>query len=135
MKKLALAALLGLFFGIIKDQKATAGCPYCAGGSRQNGTNPCLKSCLKLPPIGCPFQFCGACGHFGCKSYVPGPWYLYWPYEGIAQTAEWNSPWGWCYEYHFQTPAPTGYPNWPPMMNPGFTNWVGTSGGQKETDR
>jgi len=54
---------------------------------------------------------CCGCNLFGCNSRVPGPWYLYWPYNGRTQEiAGYGPAWpgGWNYEMHFQTPSPWG---------------------------
>jgi hypothetical protein len=52
-------------------------------------------------PCGCgPCGDCAApCGAGPCHCF---PWYLYWPYEA-----------------HFQVPAPTKFPFWPPPMTAG----------------
>jgi hypothetical protein len=46
-----------------------------------------------------------------CAGIVPGPWYLYWPYDGSCRMTSPISSFHWEYECHFQTPAPV-YPYW-----------------------
>jgi hypothetical protein len=46
-----------------------------------------------------------------CHGIVPGPWYLYWPYDGSGGMTSPVSSNHWHYENHFQTPAPI-YPYW-----------------------
>lgn len=63
----------------------------------------------------CAFGPCGgAC--------VPGPWYTYWPCEGMTNlTSAYATP-NWTYRDHFQTPVPLGGGIWhtPQMHTPGF---------------
>jgi hypothetical protein len=78
------------------------------GGCGQGGCGygGCGNGACNRPPCGC----C-ACGLFGCDQRVPGPWYLYWPYDGRTQQIAgygfaWPVPWN--YEMHFQYPSPWG---------------------------
>ena len=66
---------------------------------------------------GCGCLPCGLCSLAGCNTKVPGPWYLYWPYDGQRLTLNGYGPaWpgGWNYEWHWQTASPWGWP--PPAV-------------------
>ncbi len=108
MKRFILAALVAVPLVAAAGQTAHAGdcCSQTfrlgfsiafkgwAGCSCDPGCNPNPNPCCGSP--------CGPCG--GCNSAPVNwgqlaPWYLYWPYDG-----------------HFQTPAPTGFPSYPPNM-------------------
>jgi hypothetical protein len=113
MKKLALAALLGLIVMAVAESKAQAW-GYCPGSG-------CSHQC---GPGSWTFNFAGCSINIGIKgaAYVGcdggccgwpglGPWYLYWPYEA-----------------HFNAPAPVpggGYPYWPTAMTAGSGGGAG----------
>lgn len=66
---------------------------------------------------------CCGCNLFGCNSRVPGPWYLYWPYNGYTQEiAGYGPAWptAWNYEMHFRTASPWGMP----VVSNGFGTWA-----------
>jgi hypothetical protein len=135
MKKLILAAFLAAPLLVLQPHKARAECDcwdlakwlrnhFCACWSQHYGHGLAH---------GCGGNGCGNCGHhgcgcgcgcgilgmFGCSSEVPGPWYLYFPYNGQTQEiAGYGPAWpgGWNYEYHFRVPAPAG--DWFPDMAP-----------------
>jgi hypothetical protein len=101
----------------LHDQKAADG--HCLGGACAGGNcagghcggngwgyGGCGNGACNKPGCGCCM-----CGIFGCDQRVPGPWYLYWPYDGRTQQIEgygfaWPAPWN--YEMHFQYPSPWG---------------------------
>jgi hypothetical protein len=139
MRKLLLAACLAAPWLVVQPQKAKAQCNcdicdlarwlrnhYCNCWAARHGY-----------PVGAHGCGCGAGGHggcgcgchlglpcgllnpFGCDSYVPGPWYLYFPYDGQTEVMAGygrNWPGGWNYEMHFQVAAPVG--DWFPNMTP-----------------
>ena len=90
----------------------------CAGGACGAGGGACGAGGCYRPRGGCGGCCCGhGCGLcsliVGCNTNVPGPWYLYWPYNGATQEiAGFNSVWpnGWDYEWHWRTPSPWGAP-------------------------
>src|SRR5436309_11888148 len=133
MKKLLLAALLALPLSLLAGQKASAQCCFglkgafnikvCASGSL-------IPYCEKFPccvpscgPCCSPCGSCGPCGGYGgggygggcygggCPGPIPGPWYVFWPYDGTSQRAPCMA--GWTLDNHFQVAAPTGYPDRP----------------------
>jgi hypothetical protein len=155
MKKLVLAAFLAVPALAISQQKAAAQCTdlpqwlrykFCTclnekwghgghgcgiGGCGPGGCGPggCGNGgCYRAGGCGCGCG-CGLCGVLGCNTKVPGPWYLYWPYDGQRLTLNGYGPaWpgGWNYEWHFQTASPWGWPPpavaFPaPPMAPGVT--------------
>lgn len=132
MKKLLMAGLLALPLLAMGQQQASAaggcyglkGCfniKICASGWLRPYCEPCCAPCQPCQPCGgCgplgPAAGCGPCGPSccGCPGPIPGPWYLYWPYDGVSQVAPAYA--NWTLESHFQTPAPTGYPYFPNPM-------------------
>jgi len=141
MKKLMLAALFAAPLFAFSQQKATAGnecldlprwvryrlCTclhdnWGSGAGHLGAGGGCLKG--GCAHGGCANGGCGngggnraggccGCALFGCDSRRPGPWYLYWPYNGQTQEiAGYGPAWpgGWNYEMHFQTASPWGMP-------------------------
>ena|SRR5438132_8122676 len=100
------------------------GCGYGAAGYGAGYCNSCYRTWAH--GCGCCLP-CGLCSIFGCDTKVPGPWYLYWPYDGQRMTLNGYGPaWpgGWNYEWHFQVATPWGAPPTPvafpaPSMAPG----------------
>lgn len=141
MKKLMLAASFAVPLFAFSQQKATAGnecldlprwlryklctCLHdksAAGYGHLSGGGGCANGHCGYGGCangGCGNGSCGraggccGCNLFGCSSRVPGPWYLYWPYNGQTQEiAGYGPAWpgGWNYEMHFQTASPWGMP-------------------------
>src|SRR5438132_14223340 len=103
------------------------GCGAGGYGAAGYGAGYC-NSCYRTWAHGCGCCLpCGLCSIFGCDTKVPGPWYLYWPYDGQRMTLNGYGPaWpgGWNYEWHFQVATPWGAPPTPvafpaPSMAPG----------------
>jgi hypothetical protein len=129
MRKFLLAATFALPFTVLSVSTASAGCcnsppppvhkigisigicwktwyglDCCSG---HGGGDCCHQppSCCGCSPIGCGYGPvpAGPGAGPGPGGSVPcGPWYTYYPYNA-----------------HFQTPAPTGYPNWPAPQTSG----------------
>ena len=104
------------------------GCGVGGYGAAGYGAGYC-NSCYRTWAHGCGCCLpCGLCSIFGCDTKVPGPWYLYWPYDGQRMTLNGYGPaWpgGWNYEWHFQVATPWGAPPPPvafpaPAMAPGI---------------
>jgi hypothetical protein len=116
MRKLLLAALLALPMSLLASEKASA-------GEHTIGFGGCfcfrMKICTNIsfwPCGGCGAScYGGSCAYGGCGGCVPGPWYLYWPYDGSSQVAG-GYGCNWTLDQHFVTPAPTGYPYGPNPM-------------------
>ena len=156
MKKLVLAAFLAVPVMAVSQQKASAQCTdlpqwlrykfcsclHCAcghggacgiggcgpGGCGAGGYGCGAGGCYRTyGHCGCGCLPCGLCGLLGCDTKAPGPWYLYWPYDGQRLTLNGYGPaWpgGWNYEWHFQVATPWGAPPPPvafpaPSMAPG----------------
>ena len=109
MKKLALAALLGLIVMAVSDSKASAW-----GWQPSCGSHQCSPGGWTFQFAGCSINIgvkgAGYVGCDGCCCGCPtlGPWYLYWPYEA-----------------HFNAPAPVpgsggGFPYWPTAQTADF---------------
>jgi hypothetical protein len=157
MKKLVLAAFLAVPVLAVSQQKASAQCTdlpqwlrykFCTcvkcatghggahgiggcgpGGCGAGGYGCGAGGCYRTyGHCGCGCLPCGLCGLLGCDTKVPGPWYLYWPYDGQRLTLNGYGPaWpgGWNYEWHFQVATPWGVPPLaapypPPPMAPGI---------------
>jgi hypothetical protein len=136
MRKLILAACLAAPLLMLQPQKARAQCNcdicdlahwlrnhYCSCWRAKHGQGLGAPGCggnCGGGGCGCGCHLglpCGLLNPFGCDSYVPGPWYLYFPYDGQTQVMAGygrNWPGGWNYEYHFRSPAPIG--DWFPNM-------------------
>ncbi len=131
MKKFILAAFLAVPLAAVAQQKAAAQCTdlpkwlryklcTCLSEKSGKGGHGCgLGGCANgsCGAGGGCYRQCGSCGCgcflLGCNTSVPGPWYLYWPYNGqTLEMAGYGTAWpgGWDYEYHFRTPSPWGYP-------------------------
>jgi hypothetical protein len=98
----------GVGAGCVNGHCGAGGCGYGGCGYGGSGYGGCMNGACSRGG-GC----CGCCGLFGCDSRVPGPWYLYWPYNGRTLEIEGYGPaWpgGWNYEMHFQTASPWGMP-------------------------
>ena len=138
MKKFILSALVAATVLIVQRPKARAECDcwdlarwlrnhYCACWQHHHGRGPgCGPGCSGHGGhcgcgCGCHFPFgCGLLNPFGCDPGVPGPWYLYFPYNGQTQEIAGMGPvWqgGWNYEMHFRDPAPVG--DWFTTASPG----------------
>jgi hypothetical protein len=103
MKRFILAALLSLPLLAAAGQTASAG--DCCSPTFRIGFSMAFKGWAGCSQdCGCnpnPNPCCGGCNSACVNWGQLAPWYSYWPYDG-----------------HFQTPAPTGYPYYPPAMSP-----------------
>jgi len=135
MKKFILAAFVAVPLLALQQQKASAGNEcldlakwlryrFCtcmhekAAGHGHFGSSGCAGCNNGGGNGGC------GCNCFGCNSTRPGPWYLYFPYNGqTLEIAGYGPAWpgGWSYEGHFQYPAPWGNGNWAPSVPASFT--------------
>ena len=101
------------------------GCGVGGYGAGGYGCSSCYRTWACSGGCGC--GLCGVAGLLGCNTKAPGPWYLYWPYDGQRLTLNGYGPaWpgGWNYEWHFQVATPWGAPPPPvafpaPSMAPG----------------
>jgi hypothetical protein len=119
MKKFLWAALLVLPLLAASPHRAQAGgsCWDISGCWRLKICAACNINCHKEAFCCSPSGGGGCCAGENCGGQAPGPWYVYWPYNGQAyMTAPQAYP-GWAYDMHFQTPAPV-YPYWPMSATP-----------------
>jgi hypothetical protein len=132
MRKFILAAFLTAPLLTFAQQEARAECDqcdlarwlhnrFCTCWSHRFGHEGHVCTCGHCGHhgCGCGFGLCGVVGMFGCSSEVPGPWYLYYPFNGQTQEIAGVGPvWqgGWNYEYHWRYPAPAG--DWFPNLAP-----------------